>query len=232
MKESMKKLLLFDIDRTLVTSAHDNGFVKAIGNLHGLDMQLDSDIQGHTDYLILGALLRREGWSERQIMDAMPRLIQELDSVHAETFNPASITILPGVRELLDALEKTGIMLGLITGNLESIAERKLSAVGIWQYFTVGGYGSDPHTTRADLVRVAILRAGYDNQLENVYVIGDTARDIQAAHDAGITNSVGVANGFRDIQELIDAHASVVLENFKDTQLVLDTLRIVDTYDS
>ncbi len=222
----MRKLLLFDIDGTLVTSSHDNRFEKAISNVHGIETKLVGDFQGYTDYLILVSLLTSEGWTEVQIADAMPKLLAELDKVHASTFKPDSVVILPGVRKLLDALEKSDCKLGLITGNLKPVAERKLEAVGIWDYFTVGGFGGDPHVKRSDLVTLAIKRASFENDLENVYVIGDTVRDISAAHDAGVINSVGVVNDFRDVQELIDAGAKIVFDNFEDIPQVLKRLGI------
>jgi len=220
----MKKLFLFDIDNTLIIGSHDNRFARVIQSVHGIDPKLEVDIQGLTDKLILAVLLKNEGWDETQIEDAMPKLIEELDVAHATTFKPENVTILPGIRELLEALKAKGHVLGLITGNLHIIAERKLSAVGIWDYFELGGFSSDPHKTRGDLVTVAIERAGYADRLQDVYVVGDTARDIQAAHEAGVENSVGVTNGLRDKQELIDAKAKYVFEDFTDTDQALGDL--------
>jgi len=217
----MKKLLLFDIDGTLVTGGRHDRFELAIHNLHGIKPAYDKDFRGYTDYLILAALLESEGWSDEQIRSATPKLLKELDKIHAETFEKGEVTLLPGVKKLLDSLSETDSILGLITGNLESIAKRKLEALGIWKYFSLGGYGSDPHTVRADLVKQAIERAHFEEAIDAVYVIGDTARDIDAAHAAGVVNSVGVANGFRSSQELIDAGATIVLEDFKDTKEVL-----------
>jgi len=220
----MKKLFLFDIDNTLILGKHDNRFARVIQSLHGIDPKLDVDIQGLTDKLILAVLLKNEGWDETQIEDAMPMLLKELETAHAATFHPDNVSIMPGVRDLLEALKAKGHVLGLITGNLHVIAQRKLSAVGIWDYFELGGYSSDPHKTRSDLVTVAIDRAGYADRLQDVYVVGDTARDILAAHEAGVENSVGVTNGLRDKQELIDAHAKYVFDDFTDTAQVLANL--------
>lgn len=222
----MKKLLLFDIDNTLITSTHDNRFERAISNLHGLDVKLEGDFQGLTDYLILALLLKNEGWSETQIEDTMPKLTEELNEVHSSTFQSESVKILPGVKELLKALKAKGCSLGLITGNLDIIAERKLAVVDIWKYFEIGGYGSDQHSSRAELVSIAVERAGYANNLSEVYVFGDTARDIQAAHDAGVANSVGVTNDFRDQQEFIDVKAKIIFDNLVDTDQVLSELGI------
>lgn len=220
----MQKLLLFDIDHTLITSTHDRRFERAIGSLHGLEVKLERDFHGYTDYLIFAALLKDEGWDETQIEAAMPELLTELDAAHASTFNPDTVKILPGVKNFLEVVKTKGYQLGLITGNLEAIAERKLVAVGIWEYFELGGYGSDPHVSRADLVNIAVERAGYADKLQDVYVFGDTGRDVQAAHDAGVANSVGVINGFRDRQEFTDAKAKFILENFVDTARILAEL--------
>ncbi|MEI7632166.1 MAG: HAD family hydrolase [bacterium] len=223
----MKKLLLFDIDGTLLTGAGVERFKRSINNLHNLEIKSDRDFNGYTDFLILAALLEDEGWDKKQIEEAMPELMRELDRVHAETFHAENITLLPGVTDLLVTLKSKNITLGLITGNLRTVAERKLKALGIWDYFTEGGFGSDPHTVRADLVRLAVKQAGFKNDLDNVFVIGDTPRDIQAATEAGIKNSVGVANGFRDIKELSDAGAKFVFEDLVNTDAVLRNLQLI-----
>jgi phosphoglycolate phosphatase len=169
-------------------------------------------------------LLEQAGWTDEQIETAWPELMKEIDSVYRNSFKKGSVKLLPGVGELLEALEKRGINLGLITGNIESVAKTKLGDVGIWHYFSVGGFGNDPHATRADLVTVAIYKAGFTKAINDVHVIGDTPRDIAAAQDAGIKHTVGVANGYKSVQELIDAGAEVALEDFRDTGATLAKL--------
>jgi phosphoglycolate phosphatase-like HAD superfamily hydrolase len=222
----MKKLLLFDIDGTLLKGHTRYRFINTITNLHGITPTSDGDFRGYTDYLTLSALLESEGWDVKQIKKAMPELLIELDRLHKETVHTEDMRILPGVKQLLETIDKNKNTLGLITGNIKSIAKRKLEFLDIWQYFSVGGFGSDPHETRADLVRIAIKRAGYENNMELVYVIGDTPLDIQATKKAGVTNSVGVANGFRDTKELVEAGAKIVLEDFKNPDEVIEKLRL------
>jgi phosphoglycolate phosphatase-like HAD superfamily hydrolase len=222
----MKKLLLFDIDGTLLTSFSTNKYTQAINNLHKLEAKSDKHFGGYTDYLILIELLEDQGWDEQQIQEAIPELLKEVNNGHASTFDAAHLTILPGVKNLLENLAQKDVVLGLVTGNLRPIARRKLTALGIWKYFSTGAFGSDPHTTRADVVTVAVKRAGYQDHLSSVYIIGDTPRDVEAANAAGVV-SVAVANGLRDPQELRDAGAKIVLEDFKDTSKVLQELGIV-----
>lgn len=217
----MRRLFLFDIDGTLIKTRSNDRFAQTINNLHGLKVKIKHDHHGSTDQIILTELLKGESWSHREIMKAMPALMEELDRIHRTSFSPESVKILPGIPNLLAELKKQGQAIGLITGNIEVIAKRKLEAVGIYSYFSLGGFGSDPHTKRADLVKIAVDKAQFSDDLQGVYVIGDTPRDIWAAKEAGIINSVGVANGFRSTKELVDAGAKIVLEDFKDTKKVL-----------
>lgn len=226
----MPNLFLFDIDGTLVMGVNDSTlsvgftedrFVLAIRNALGVEVKRDRDFRGLTDYLILQAMLKDIGWDEGRIQSVMPQLLVELDNVHKQVFQSGSVKLLPGVEELLAALAARHETLGLLTGNLETIARRKLEMLGIWSFFSVGGYGSDPHETRADLVRLAMQRAGFEHRIQDVFLIGDTPKDIEAAGEAGIVNSVGVANGFRSVDELKTAGARITLEDFSDTARVL-----------
>lgn len=225
----MKKLLLFDIDGTLITGGKDNLFAQALKKTHNLDAVPGFDHRGMTDYTILGAFLEELGWSKKEAADAMPGLLKGLDSVHSEVFNMHDYSVLPGVKELLIRLCDLGCTLGLITGNLETRARRKLEALGLWKYFSVGGFGSDPHQVRADLVKVAIRRAGFEESLKDVFVLGDTVKDIEAAHEAGVKSSVGVANGFRDPEELANAGAKYIFDDFMNTDEVIKKLGLERT---
>jgi phosphoglycolate phosphatase len=115
----------------------------------------------------------------------------------------------PAVHETLDLLEKRGETIGLATGNLEAGARIKLQRGDLWQRFAFGGYGSDA-SARADLVRVAIergcVRAGRRFMRDEIWVIGDTPKDIAAAHAAG-ARAVAVATGWYKLEDLVAAGA-------------------------
>ncbi len=223
----MTKLLLFDVDKTLITNTSEKPFDQPIKNLHGLDVKMGEDFAGLTDQLILAKLLRGQGWDDEQIKTSLPQLIKELERVYAQSFDARTITLLAGVKELLEALSGShGVIVGLITGNLKSIAKLKLEAVGIYSYFTTGAFGDDPHTTRAELVKIAVKRAGFQDRLADAYVIGDTELDIKASLDGGVANAVGVSNGFKTTQQLLDGGAAVVFQDFSDTRSVLRSFGI------
>ncbi len=218
----MAKLFLFDIDGTLVQSSPHTAFIDSIKKLHGITIEDNhASYSGLTDKIILELMLEAQGWDSSKIKLHLPALLEEFERAHDGLFKKGSIRLLPGVKKLLVALQKRNASVGLITGNLESRAKKKLQDAGVWHYFKFGGYGSDPHDKRSDLVLIAVKKADFDIKDPNIYVVGDTPRDIEAAADAGVKNKIGVATGTSSIRELQAAGADVVFEDFADTSKVL-----------
>jgi len=116
----------------------------------------------------------------------------------------------------------------VLTGNLRSLAEVKLGALGLACYLDldVGAYG-DVHEVRAELAWVARERAAaaYGTAFpgETTVLIGDTPLDIEAARAAG-ARSIGVATGATPTGELTDAGAHVVLPDLTDTAAVIEAI--------
>jgi phosphoglycolate phosphatase-like HAD superfamily hydrolase len=224
----MKKLILFDIDGTLTwwtnvnKNPHTKAFSEAIRNLYKITPAIeDKKISGLTDSLILKLLMQENGINGHDDQGTVASLMDELHNAFKASFDARLLVLLPGVKPLLAKLKDQGATLGLLTGNLESIAKIKLDALDIWKYFSTGGFGNDPHNSRAELVEYAIKKAGYENDIDKVYLAGDTPRDVEAAKAAGIKHAVCVATGHFGQKELKNAGAEVVLENFKDTQAAL-----------
>ena len=103
--------------------------------------------------------------------------------------------------------------MGLCTGNLEKGARLKLGCAGVWQYFRFGGYGSDAEP-RPDIVRVAWQRAR-ELGAKDAVVIGDTPRDILAAHEAGLP-ACAVATGRWSLHDLATHGPEIILKDFTD----------------
>ncbi len=222
----MHTLLLFDIDGTLTHGRSDNRFVHAIEKRYGVAVERHLDFGGFTDKLILEALLENAGWDKQAAKAAVPQLLTDLDPSHAETFDKGALSVSLGATSMLTLLQsKPDVILGLLTGNTASVAERKLSAVGLWQYFSFGCYGDDPHEVRSDLIEHAFTKTGLDTVNTKAFIIGDTARDIIAAHEAHIYG-IGIINGSDRRFELEEAGADAILEDFQDHKLVLKALQL------
>jgi phosphoglycolate phosphatase-like HAD superfamily hydrolase len=125
---------------------------------------------------------------------------------------------MPGVEAALDLFEQAGWAIGLATGNVRRGAEIKLARGDLWRRFSFGGYGCDA-AERSRLVGRAIERgterAGRRIPRERTIVIGDTPRDVAAAHACGV-RAIGVATGRHSTRDLEEAGADVVMETLEE----------------
>jgi phosphoglycolate phosphatase-like HAD superfamily hydrolase len=115
----------------------------------------------------------------------------------------------------IDRGARAGAALGLGTGNIRAGARAKLERVGLFERFAFGGFGDDSEN-RTELLRVGAERGAraLDVSLSEcrVVVIGDTPRDVAAAHGIGAL-CVAVATGGSTAAELVASAADHVFDN-------------------
>ena len=101
---------------------------------------------------------------------------------------------------------------------MEAAAHIKLSRAGFNRYFPFGGYGSDSGD-RTELTRWHSREAsgcsGEKLDPAEVLVVGDTPKDLDAAHGAGCV-ALGVATGHYSREQLTEAGADVVLDSLRE----------------
>ena len=223
----MTRLLLFDIDGTLLLSggAGTRALNRTFEELFGVAGAFSGiPVAGRTDLLILADALRRAGVAADG--DARARfLTRYCEHFGREIHYPGPRKgLLPGVRQLLDRLRVTpGVACALVTGNIARAARIKLEHFAVRGYFVGGAYGDDaPH--RNDLVPIAVERARragvvVDSPTEAV-VIGDTPLDVQCATASG-ARAVCVATGSFTEEELRRAGADAVLPDLTDPECFL-----------
>ncbi len=135
--------------------------------------------------------------------------------------NGARVTLLPGVRELLETLRAIKCAtLGLVTGNYPETGRLKIDRAGIdYSMFTVFGWGCDG-AHRRDLPAAAMhqfhTRHARSIPPEDVIIIGDTPRDIDCAHHNGC-RAIAVATGAFSLNELRAHSPDLAVENLSDT---------------
>jgi phosphoglycolate phosphatase len=125
--------------------------------------------------------------------------------------------VLPGAEKTLVQLGDAGVTLGIVSGAMEGAARTKLVPANLNRYFVFGGYGSDS-PDRPELVKLAIHKASllHDGLTpDQVYVVGDTPKDVTAATAAGAVG-VGVASGKYSTDELKAAGARFVLQSLEE----------------
>jgi phosphoglycolate phosphatase len=192
-------VVLFDVDETLVHTGGSGArsWTVAFDKLYGIA----ADIGQHTSAGETDPVVARETFIAVLGRDPSD---DELDRIYAQyLLNLADDIVvsegyrmLPGADLCLGKLGEAGVLLGLVSGAMEGAARTKLIPANLNRFFLFGAYGSDS-PDRAELTGIAIekasrLHAGLTPA--QVFVVGDTPRDIDAARKEGAV-SVGVAPG-------------------------------------
>lgn len=225
-------MILFDIDGTLVDTlgAGKAALRAAMRATYGDTGPIDSfDFHGRTDPAIVRGLLRANGWSDPDIEAGFGAIWDAYYGALDEELagRDGRVTAYPGVVALLDAIAADGrFACGLVTGNMEEGARRKLLAAGLADRFEFGAYGSDSER-REELPPVARARAermyGRAFDLEAAVVVGDTPEDVRCGHSNG-TSVLAVATGRHSVGELRECGADAVFETLADTNRVMRAL--------
>ena len=223
-----RRLLLFDIDGTLITSggAGEGAIQDAMRERFGVNEDLVGiTLAGATDSTIARRLLEKHGLATTPencaiLLESYLRHLPLRMPVHDGR-------LLPGIVDLLELLkDRPECVLALLTGNLRRGAEIKLRHFGVWHYFAFGALADD-HQDRNELGNFARRRAteahGIDFAPAEIYVIGDTPRDVECGKAIG-ARTVAIATGNYGVEEL-RAHApDFLFAHLSDTEAVLSAL--------
>lgn len=226
------RLVLFDIDGTLLRSggAGRRSMERALTGIFGTSGDSEYHYDGKTDKQIVRELMQRAGQDPEHVEEKMQDLLDAYlgglnDALKLEQHR---VMLYPGIPELLDALEnQEHVVLGLLTGNIEAGARKKLTAAGLDpDRFRINAFGSD-HAHRPELPAIAQRRAkellGIEVEGSRIIVIGDTPADIDCGRSIG-ARSIGVATGRYSVEELASHSPYAVFQDLSDTPTVLQTI--------
>jgi phosphoglycolate phosphatase-like HAD superfamily hydrolase len=214
----MIRAVLFDIDGTLLLTggAGAVAWQRAFRELHGIDADIEEHTHaGMTDpeiaEIVFREVIGRDGSGEERA-EAIAAYLGQLEAAVEES---AGYRVMPGIEEILPRLAGQGVLLGIVTGNIEAAAHVKLARADLDRFFAFGGYGSDSRD-RTELTKRALERggevAGAPLDPAATIAVGDTPRDVTAGHGAGI-RVVGVATGNYSVEQLQDAEADWPIED-------------------
>lgn len=224
----MKKLLLFDLDGTVLSGGPAKGaFGDALEEVFGTAGPIESwEFSGKTDPQIARELLSQAGLPDRSIDDGFPTLWERYLTELERRLPTRPTRLLPGLGSLMEALASEPVAVGLVTGNLARGAELKLAACGLGGRYSVGGFGSDAEDRNA-LPGIALERARLHWKVQfdttQAVVIGDTPRDVECGKRQGM-RTVAVATGNYSLEALERTGADVVLPDLARTREVLEIL--------
>jgi phosphoglycolate phosphatase len=212
--------VVFDIDGTLLTTggAGAKAWQAAFADAYQVTADIsDFTEDGMPDHEVCratfeGAMGRSP--DEAEIADLLSRYLGHLEGAVAAS---TGYRIMPAVTETLRSLTDDRMLLGITSGNLQAAAHIKLGRGQLNRWFAFGGYGSDS-PDRGELTQIALERGGTlrGKPLDpaSVLVVGDTPRDVAAAHAVGAF-AVAVATGHFTYDQLAESGADLVLSTLE-----------------
>ena len=212
------KTVLWDIDGTLLVTggAGAVAWQRAFEEQWGVEANIEEHTQaGMTDPEIAAIIFRevigREG-TDQERAAAIAGYLSHLEDAVAES---NGYRVMAGIEETLPRLAEQGVLQGIVTGNIEAAAHIKLARANLNRFFHFGGYGSDA-SDRTEVTRKALERGGAvlggPLDLSEAISVGDTPRDVEAGHGAGI-RVVGVATGAYTVDQQRQAGADWPVED-------------------
>lgn len=198
---------LFDIDGTLLRSrdrVHVDSFLSTLRDVMGFEVSLEGvPLAGNTDTSILREACERAGIPSSVLEEQVETILTGMCHNVAGRRSEMHPVLMPGVEDTLRYLADRGAALGVATGNLEMIGWIKVERAGIREWFRFGGF-SDRFPVRSDLIGNAAKKAReVAGAHATVCVVGDTPRDIEAAHANGLP-IIAVATGHFSFEDLLE----------------------------
>ncbi|MBI4066653.1 HAD hydrolase-like protein [Candidatus Gottesmanbacteria bacterium] len=227
-----KKLVLFDIDGTLIQPVGDptglGRFPYAIKKTFNIEVSVSYDhwpYSGVVDRGILWDLVKDKGIDKPEFDVAIPKLIEcfRLFMERAGKRRRMYESI-PDALALLERVTGSGhLVYGVLTGNLGSVGIWKLAHAGVRTRFNFGLYGHEAED------RIALARQVFDKAKkhfkrtfipEEIFILGDTAHDILCARAIGAT-AIAVTNGWKvDTNTLIAAKPDLLVDSLMDERVL------------
>lgn len=211
-------LILFDIDQTLISTRNFFGrtmFVDAFRTGFGIDVTERVEgisFAGRTDLSLVEELRQRAGLTSVSSTDVWRTVKRNMED-YAVRMGPHDVDVIPGAATFLRRVRRAGHTVGLVTGNIRSIAYRKLAAGGYADVFVDGAFGCD-FADRSLLPPLALQRINAvvttPFTAENVIVVGDAPGDVTCALENGMT-SLAVTTGSHTDTELRELGAHIVV---------------------
>jgi phosphoglycolate phosphatase len=188
------KLLIFDLDGTLVDSKLDLALAVNATRLHFnlplLDNELVSSYVGNGVQVLMRKSLGAD-WSEAELQKALEYFLGYYrDHMLDHT------TLYPGVGESLERLKALGLQMAVLTNKPVRFSGDILAGLGVGGYFFRVYGGNSFEQKKPDPTGVHRLMAECRVSQAETMIVGDSAVDVRTARNAGVA-VCGVTYGFQ-----------------------------------
>jgi phosphoglycolate phosphatase len=187
-------LLIFDLDGTLIDSkldlAHSVNATRVHLGLPRLENELISTYVGAGAQVLLRRALPPVT-SDEEVEKALEYFLAYYDQHKLD-----NTRAYPGVAEALEALDRDGVRMAVLTNKPSRISVRILEGLGLARYFVRVYGGNSFEQKKPHPIGVETLLAELGVERSRALLVGDSAVDVRTARNAGIA-VWGVLYGFQ-----------------------------------
>lgn len=227
-----KKLVLFDIDGTLIRHIGSGvanwarRYRVAAEEVYGVNLGEFpiKPVQGKVERQIAWMLLEPLGISRETFVQKFSIFADRVfDQLLDDPNDQALYHQISEAKQLVDLLRKNNdACLGVVSGNVQRVGEWKLAHAGYGGIFTFGVYGDDADD-RMHLVKAVYEKANafFHNSFgpDNTIIIGDTAHDVACARRIG-ARVIAVTTGGHSKDELIAIKPDLLVDSLMDARVL------------
>jgi phosphoglycolate phosphatase len=220
-----KRLILWDIDGTLVRTSRPSSLSPQVNALMSLGYPVSNDpidLSGSTDYEVVLELLKKSKILLKE--DKLREIFTEIDKEAQQLDLISDFNLYPGVRNMLNELSALQWTHGILTGNTYSRMISKLHSSSVIEYFSNElMFSCNFGDSRKDICKNA-ARMINKELYQKIYIIGDTPKDISAAKSIGFP-VIAVASGSYSLSDLSIYNPDLLIRNLEaDSKLLIDYL--------
>lgn len=230
----MRKLVLFDIDGTLMTTGNvarqaiTDAMMEVFGSAGSV---AKTSFSGKTDPQIVHEIMTELGISDDEIRARLSESLGRYVMKLAERLHPSDVRVLAGVRDLLERLmgQPDEFLIGLLTGNVVDGARVKLTQAGLLRYFDppwIGAFGDDAMSR--DALPAIVLRRVEDRfqrtfSQKDIVIIGDSPHDVTCGKALNV-RSIAVATGWHTVPDLLSYQPDHMFADLSDVHAVFSAI--------
>ena len=206
----------FDIDGTLIKTPeyHILAYGKVIEEMFGIKLSVKDIFRhlGKTSEGIIKDILKEYNvdYEEEDIKNC----VEKIDKLAIKLIFEKGVELYPSVKKVIERLKNSGFLMGVVTGNKKEVAEAKLKAAGLYEFFDKDLIvSSEISHDRSVLVKEFKERA-MKKGCSHIFIVGDTSNDILAGK-ANDVFTIGIPTEFYNKNELEMCSPNCVITDFK-----------------